>query len=113
MRKKEITIVVMPLRNLSSEPDTEHFADGFVDDLTTDLTRFPSLRVLAAQSTFELRRVDQSTDEVASKWGLDFIPAGEQPALRPCKVVMPTRGLWHENLAQSPPPRLKIGQFHN
>ena len=47
MRTQGASIAVMPFRNLSSEPDTEYFANGFVEDLTAELTRFPSLRVLA------------------------------------------------------------------
>ena len=71
-----ISIAIVPFRNLSPEPDTEYFADGFVEDLTADLTRFPSLRVLAAQSTFAAQQSDRSTDEWAQEWDLDFLLQG-------------------------------------
>jgi TolB-like protein len=41
-----VSISVMPFRNLSPEPHTDYFANGFVEDLTADLTRFSSLWVL-------------------------------------------------------------------
>src|SRR6202011_5039929 len=34
-----LSIVVLPLANLSNDPDQEYFADGITDDLTTDLSR--------------------------------------------------------------------------
>jgi TolB-like protein/tetratricopeptide (TPR) repeat protein len=76
LREKEMTIAVVPFRNLSSEPETEYFANGFVEDLTRELTRFPSLRVLAAQSAFGLALADQSAERLSSKWGLDFMLQG-------------------------------------
>ena len=63
----------MPFRNLSPAPDTDYFANGFVEDLTAALTRFSSLRVLATQSTFTLAQLGQTPDERAQEWGLDFV----------------------------------------
>ena len=71
-----VSIVVMPFRNLSPEPDTDYFANGFVEDLTADLTRFSSLRVLAAESAFALQQSDRSVDDVADQWDLDFFLTG-------------------------------------
>jgi TolB-like protein/tetratricopeptide (TPR) repeat protein len=71
-----VSIAVMPFRNLSPETDSDYFANGFVDDLTGDLTRFSSLRVLAAESTFALEQSDRSIDDVATQWDLDFILTG-------------------------------------
>lgn len=48
-----------PFWNLSLEPDTEFFTNGFVENLTADLTRFPALRVLVTQSTFGLSQFDR------------------------------------------------------
>ena len=53
MTTKGVSIAVMPFRNLSPEPDTEYFANGFVEDLTADLTRFPSLVVSKASYQFD------------------------------------------------------------
>ena len=66
----------MPFRNLSSEPDTEYFANGFVEDLTAELVRFPSLRVLATQSAFGVGRTRQAAADVAGEWNLDFVLEG-------------------------------------
>lgn len=71
-----VSIAVTPFRNFSQEPDTKYFANGFVEDLTADLTRFPSLRVLAMQSTFALGQLDRSVDDFAREWDLDFVLEG-------------------------------------
>jgi TolB-like protein/tetratricopeptide (TPR) repeat protein len=76
MAKTGVSIAVMPFRNLSPEPDSDYFANGFVEDLTADLTRFSSLRVLAAESTFALEQSDRSVDDVADQWDLDYLLTG-------------------------------------
>ena len=71
-----VTIAVMPFRNLSPEPDTEFFANGFVEDLIADLTRFQSLRVLASQSTFGLTQIDRSIYDIAGDWDVQYVLEG-------------------------------------
>lgn len=76
MTNKGLSIAVVPFRNLSPEQDTEYFAHGFVEDLTTNLTRFPALRVLAAQSAFAMGQSDGPLDQFVQDWGLDFLLQG-------------------------------------
>nr|NIL98272.1 hypothetical protein [Planctomycetales bacterium]NIP70413.1 hypothetical protein [Planctomycetales bacterium] len=76
MSTQGVSIAVMPFRNLSPEPDTEYFANGFVEDITADLTRFSSLRVLATQSAFVLEQLDRPLDDFANDWDLDFLLQG-------------------------------------
>ncbi len=76
MEEHSVSIAVMPFRNLSSEPDTEFFSNGFVEDLIAELTRFRSLRVLASQSTFALSEAGRSVDEVVREWDLQYILEG-------------------------------------
>lgn len=61
---------------MSPESDTEYFANGFVEDLIAELTRFHSLRVLASQSTFGLEQIDRSIYELADDWNLQYILEG-------------------------------------
>ncbi len=76
MDESSVSIAVMPFRNLSPDPDTEFFASGFVEDLIADLTRFPTLRVLASQSTFGLGQIDRSVDDVIREWDLQYVLEG-------------------------------------
>jgi DNA-binding winged helix-turn-helix (wHTH) protein len=44
------SIAVLPFENLSGDPEQEYFADGLVDDITTALSRFRALFVIARNS---------------------------------------------------------------
>jgi TolB-like protein/tetratricopeptide (TPR) repeat protein len=76
MAESSVSIAVLPFQNLSSEPDTDYFARGFVEDLTANLTRFPSLRVVASQSAFGWDRGASSLEDLARDWGVGFVLEG-------------------------------------
>jgi adenylate cyclase len=46
------SIAVLPFENMSSDPEQEFFADGIAEDLITALSRYPSLFVIARNSSF-------------------------------------------------------------
>jgi TolB-like protein len=49
------TIAVLPFDDLSGHAEQEYFARGFVEDLITDLSRFPTLEVIHPRTSFALR----------------------------------------------------------
>ncbi len=49
------SIAVLPLANLSRDPEQEYFADGMTDALITDLGRIGALRVISRQSVMGSR----------------------------------------------------------
>lgn len=48
----QATIMVLPFRNLSSNPEEDYFADAITDDLTTDLSRLSDTSVIASATAF-------------------------------------------------------------
>src|SRR5450755_4712190 len=46
------SIAVLPFQNMSGDPDQDYFAEGMVDEITTALSRFKSLFVIARHSSF-------------------------------------------------------------
>jgi len=46
------SIAVLPLQNVSGDPEQEYFADGIVDDIITALTRMRWLFIIARNSSF-------------------------------------------------------------
>ncbi len=50
-----IGIIVLPFANLSSEPDSEFFADGMTEEIINALTQIKGLRVVARTSAFSLK----------------------------------------------------------
>ncbi len=57
---KKPSIVVLPLQNLSGDPEQEYFADGLTENLTTDLSRIGDLFVIGRNTafTYKGRKID-------------------------------------------------------
>jgi TolB-like protein len=49
------SIAVLPFANLSGNPEQEYFADGMVEDIITELSRFSELFVIARNSSFQYK----------------------------------------------------------
>src|SRR5215468_10381676 len=54
------SVAVLPFANLSSDPQQDYFSDGITEDITTELSRFSELLVIACNSSFQYKgkRVD-------------------------------------------------------
>jgi TolB-like protein len=50
--QEQPSIVVLPFANLSGDPLQDYFTDGVVEDITTELSRFSELFVIARNSSF-------------------------------------------------------------
>jgi TolB-like protein len=48
------SIAVLPLQNISGDPEQEYFADGMVEEIITSLSRIRWLFVIARNSAFVL-----------------------------------------------------------
>jgi TolB-like protein/tetratricopeptide (TPR) repeat protein len=48
------TVAVLPFENPSGDPEQAYFARGFVEDLVTELTRFPTLEVIHPRTSSAL-----------------------------------------------------------
>ena len=70
------SIAVLPFQNLSSDPQQDHFADAITEDITTELSRFHALFVIARNSAFSYqgRVVDVRT--VALELGVRYVLEG-------------------------------------
>jgi TolB-like protein len=70
-----VAIAVLPFRHLSAGELDRAFALSFAEDLIANLSRFHSLHVLAAQSSFGLAQ-DEAADDRLREWGLDYLLQG-------------------------------------
>jgi len=68
-------IAVMPFDNLSG-PEEAYFADGMAEDLTTALSCFSSLLVIALSSSFALRDSKLTDAEIARKLSAQYLVRG-------------------------------------
>jgi len=70
------SLAVLPLANLSGDPSQDYFADGMTDELTTDLARIRSLRVISETSAMRYRGTHQSLPQIAQELDVDAVVEG-------------------------------------
>ena len=70
------SLAVLPLANLSGDPSQDYFADGMTDELTTDLARIRSLRVISETSAMRYRGTHQSLQQIAQELDVDAVVEG-------------------------------------
>jgi TolB-like protein/class 3 adenylate cyclase len=70
------SISVLPFENMSDDPEQEYFADGIVEDITTALSRFKSLFVIARNSSFAYKGKAVNIKEVGRELGVRYVLEG-------------------------------------
>ena len=70
------SIAVLPFENLSGDSDQDYFADGLVEDITTALSRFRALFVIARQSSFTYRGKAVDVRQVGRELGVRYVLEG-------------------------------------
>jgi len=70
------SIAVLPLANLSGDPDREFFADGVTEELITQLGKSTGLRVISRQSVMQFKKSALPLNEIARKLGVDAVVEG-------------------------------------
>ena len=70
------SIAVLPLANMSGDPEQEFFADGLTEDIITELSRFRDLLVISRNSTFVHKGKAVKVQEVAREFGVDYVLEG-------------------------------------
>jgi TolB-like protein/DNA-binding winged helix-turn-helix (wHTH) protein/Flp pilus assembly protein TadD len=70
------SLAVLPLQNLSNNPDEEYFADGMTDELITDLAHIRSLRVISHASVIALKQTSLTMPEIADRLHVDAVVEG-------------------------------------
>jgi adenylate cyclase len=70
------SIAVLPFQNMSGDPEQDYFADGLVEDITTGLSRFKWLFVIARNSTFIYKGKAIDIKEVGRELGVRYVLEG-------------------------------------
>ena len=70
------SIAVLPFANMSGDPEQEYFADGMVEEITTALSRFQWLFVIARNSSFTLKGKAVDIKEVGRRLGVRYVLEG-------------------------------------
>ena len=70
------SIAVLPFENMSGDPEQQYFADGMVEEITTALSRFKWLFVIARNSSFTFKGRPVDIKEVGRRLGVRYVLEG-------------------------------------
>ncbi len=70
------SLAVLPLSNLTGDPERDYYVDGIQDLLITELSQLPGLRVTSRQSTKRYRGSQMSTADIARELRVDALVEG-------------------------------------
>jgi serine/threonine-protein kinase len=70
------SLAVLPLDNLSNDPEQEYFADGMTEALIGNLTQIRALRVTSRTSAMRYKGSTQSLPAIAGELGVDGVITG-------------------------------------
>src|SRR6202451_2406616 len=71
-----LSIVVVPLTNLSGDPTQDYFADGITENLTTDLSRLRGSFVVARHTAFTYQGKSVDAKEIGKELGVRYVLEG-------------------------------------
>ena len=69
-------LVVLPLKNLSSDPEQEYFSEGLTDELVTHLASLEGLRVISRASAMQYKDSRKSLRAIAKELNVDAVLEG-------------------------------------
>jgi adenylate cyclase len=69
-------IAVLPLTNMSGDPENEFFSDGIAEEILILLARQPDLRVVSRTSSFSFKNTNLDIPTIAKQLGVDGVLEG-------------------------------------
>jgi TolB-like protein/Tfp pilus assembly protein PilF len=70
------SIAVLPMKNLSNDPEHEYFSEGMTDALITELAKISALRVISRTSIMHYKKSEKTLPQIAQELNVDFIVEG-------------------------------------
>jgi serine/threonine protein kinase/Tfp pilus assembly protein PilF len=70
------SIAVLPLENLSRDPEQDYFADGMTEELIADLSKVGELRVISRTSIMQYKGVHKPLPQIARELNVDAVVEG-------------------------------------
>ena len=70
------SVAVLPLQNLSAEPDSAYFSDGMTDEITTKLSKIQGIEVASHSSIAAVKGSDKSAADLGKALGVRYLLEG-------------------------------------
>lgn len=98
------SLAVLPLTNLSGDPQQEYFADGMTEELITNLAKIGALKVISRTSVMQYKGTRKPAAQIAKELNVDALIEGsvlrEAGQVRiTAQLIQPANGqsLWAES----------------
>jgi TolB-like protein/Flp pilus assembly protein TadD len=69
-------VAVLPFQNMSSDPQQQFFAEGMSEDITTELSRFSDIQVIARHSAFQYNGTAPDVNKISAELGVEYLVEG-------------------------------------
>jgi len=69
-------VAILPMSNLSGDPENEYFSDSIAEDILNLLARQPELRVVSRTSSFSFKNTGLDVPTIAERLGVDIVLEG-------------------------------------
>jgi serine/threonine-protein kinase len=70
------SVAVLPLKNVSGDPEQEYFSDGMTEALISDLAKIGALKVISRTSVMRYKGTEKSLPEIAGELNVDAVLEG-------------------------------------
>jgi serine/threonine-protein kinase len=70
------SIAVLPLTNMSADPENEYFSDGITDDIITQLSKIDGLKVISRTSAMRYKDSSKNLREIGGELGVATVLEG-------------------------------------
>jgi adenylate cyclase len=74
--RPEALVVVLPFTNLGNDPEQQYFADGIIEDLTTDLSRIENMFVISRNTAFTYKNKPVDTKQIGRELCVRYVLEG-------------------------------------
>src|SRR4029077_3626219 len=71
-----LSIAVLPLQNLSGDPNQEYFSDGTTEELISNLAQIHALKVISRTTVMRYKGTTKPLPEIGREFGVDAILEG-------------------------------------
>jgi TolB-like protein/lipoprotein NlpI len=70
------SVAVLPLKNLSTEPDSAYFSDGMADEISTKLSKIKGVDVASRDAVTALKTSDKTAADIGHQLGVRYLLEG-------------------------------------
>ena len=70
------SVAVLPLQNLSTDPDSAYFSDGMTEEITTKLSKIQGINVAPHSSVTTVKASDQNAADLGRELGVRYLLEG-------------------------------------